>query len=333
MYKVLIVDDEYLMRKALRIVVSESDSFEIVGEADSGSEALRLAELLQPDIIFMDIKIPTINGLEVSQIIKKKMPNTSIIVLTAHSDFQYAQSAIQIGVDEYLIKPCSFDRIREILKEYKKNHVEKDSISSILINYLTDKDYENMSDSVNSVTNRIYSRGHNLDMIYRELKSLLSDLLDLIPCMDDDYRDTYERKFQINETICNDEILGGFWLFDLVDEVFKQRSIQNYPQLIKVFTYIEDNMKRDISLQSAASYADLSLSYLSRLFKKEFGINFTNYIGMKKVRKSKKFLKDSEMGIADIAFELGYNESSYFCKVFKSIEGITPTQYREQLRK
>lgn len=332
MYKVLIVDDEYLMRKALHIVVSESDGFEIVGEADSGSEALRLAEQLKPDIIFMDIKIPTINGLEVSQMIKKKMPNTSIIVLTAHSDFQYAQTAIQIGVDEYLLKPCSFDRIREILKEYQKNHVEKNTYSSELIQYLTDKDFENMIDMIQSVIRRIFERATNEDMIYRELKAILSDVLDLIPCMDEDYREIYEKKFQISESICKDVVLSEFWLFDLVDEVFKQRSIQNYPQLIKVFTYLEDNMKKDVSLQSAASYSDLSLSYLSRLFKKEFGINFTNYIGIKKVRKSKKLLKDSEMGVADVAFELGYNESSYFCKVFKGIEGVTPTQYRENLK-
>ncbi|PKM52031.1 MAG: hypothetical protein CVV02_03310 [Firmicutes bacterium HGW-Firmicutes-7] len=333
MYKVLIVDDEYLMRKALRIVITEVEGFEIIGEAESGLEALKLSEELLPDIIFMDIKIPSINGLDVSKTIKKKTPNTSIIVLTAHSDFQYAQMAIQIGVDEYLLKPCSFDKIREILYKYKESHVEKNAHSFELIKHLSENDFEKIYVTIHMVISNIFKQTNNQDVIYRELKGMLSDALDLIPCMDKHYRDNYEKKFQINEGICMDAVLAEFWLFDLVDEVFKQKSIQNYSQLIKVFEYLEDNMKKEVNLQSAATYSEVSLSYLSRLFKKEFGINFTNYISVKKVTKSKKLLKENAMSIADVAFELGYNESSYFCKVFKGIEGITPTQYRENLKK
>ncbi|PKM94707.1 MAG: hypothetical protein CVU84_09335 [Firmicutes bacterium HGW-Firmicutes-1] len=333
MHKVLIVDDEYLMRKALRIVISETEGFQIVGEAESGLQALKLSEELVPDIIFMDIKIPTINGLEVSQVIKKRAPNTSIIVLTAHSDFQYAQTAIQIGIDEYLLKPCSFEKIRELLNKYKQNHVTKSSHSAELIKHLSEKDFEKTYEKINKVVGYIFKQTQDPNLIYRELKEMLAQCLDLIACMDKDYRDSYEKKFQINEAICKDVVLAEFWVFDLLDEVFKQRSIQNYPQLIKVFTYLENNIKKDVSLQSAATYSELSLSYLSRLFKKEFGINFTNYISIKKVRKSKKLLKESDIGIADVAFEFGYNESSYFCKVFKGIEGITPTQYRENLKK
>lgn len=333
MYKVLIVDDEYLMRKALRIVISEVEGFEIVGEAESGLEALKLSEELSPDLIFMDIKIPSINGLDVSKTIKQKTPNTSIIVLTAHNDFQYAQMAIQIGIDEYLLKPCSFERIREILKKYKENHVHKNLHTSELIKYFAEKNFEKICEKIHIVISQIFKRNISQDVVYRELKLLLSDALDLIPCMDNHYREVYEKRFQITEGICQDAVLAEFWLFDVVDEVFKQRGIQNYPQLIKVFTYLENNMNKDVSLQSAATYSELSLSYLSRLFKKEFGINFTNYIGIKKVGKSKKLLKDSNLGIADVAFELGYNESSYFCKVFKGIEGVTPTQYREKLKK
>jgi len=333
MHKVLIVDDEYLMRKALRIVISEIEGFQIVGEAESGLEALKLSEELSPDLIFMDIKIPTISGLEVSRKIKQKSPKTSIIVLTAHSYFKYAQTAIQIGVDEYLLKPCSFKRIREILNEYKENHVEKSSYSVELIKHLTEKDLVKTYEKIYEIIGLIFKQTDNPDLIYRELKKILSDSLDLISCMDHAYRDSYEKKFGVSEKICRDVVLAEFWAFDLVDEVFKQRGIQNHPQLIKVFTYLEDHIKKEVSLQSTANYSELSISYLSRLFKKEFGINFTNYISLKKVRKSKKLLKESDIGIAEVAFEFGYNESSYFCKVFKGIEGITPTQYRENLRR
>lgn len=330
MYKVLVVDDEYLMRKALSIVISETEAFEIVGEAETGLEALQLAQELSPDIVFMDILIPGMNGLEVSQAIKKQMPDTTIIVLTAHSDFQYAHVAIQIGVEEYLLKPCSFDKIREILDTYQNNHVAKNLHSSDLVSNLSEKDYKRICEKIHLVIVQIFKQSNNQDAIYRQLKSILSDVLDMIPCLDKKYKEAYEKKYQIREAICRDIELAEFWLYDLVDEVFKQKSIQNYPQLIKVFTFLEDNIKKEVSLQSAASYSDLSLSYLSRLFKKEFGINFTNYVGIKKVTKSKKLLKNTDLAVAEVAYELGYNESSYFCKVFKGIEGITPTQYREK---
>lgn len=330
MYKVLIVDDEYLMRKALSIVVEEIEAFEIVGEAETGLEALQLAQELSPDLIFMDILIPGMNGLEVSRIIKKQMPDTIIVILTAHNDFQYAQKGIQIGVEEYLLKPCSFDEIRKILFTYKENHVVKGSHSFDLINNLSEKDYKKICEKIHLVILQIFKKSKNQDAIFRQLNTILSDALDMIPCLDKEYQEFYKNKYQIREAICNDIELAEFWLYDLVDEVFKQKSIQNYPQLIKVFTFLEDNIKKEVSLQSAADYSDLSLSYLSRLFKKEFGINFTSYIKMKKVTKSKKLLKKTDLAVAEVAYELGYNESSYFCKVFKAIEGITPTQYREK---
>ena len=97
--KVMVVDDEELSR---RFIVSclnwEAFGLEISSEAASGLEALTLLEEQTPDIIFTDIKMPYMDGLELSRLITEKYPHIKIVILTAFKDFDYAQQSIQIGV-------------------------------------------------------------------------------------------------------------------------------------------------------------------------------------------------------------------------------------------
>ncbi|GAB6085362.1 response regulator [Alkaliphilus crotonatoxidans] len=332
MFKVLLVDDEYLVRRALQIVIDEMEEFEIVGAAENAKEAMGLYESLKPDYVLMDIMIPGFNGLQVSQWIKNKNKHTTIIILTAYSNFEFAQQAIQIGVNDYLLKPYSPEKIKEVMLKYRENHIKGFSLATGLIKSISARDFQKTMKEIPLVIETIFKNKGNTREIYDALKQLLCEVLDEMHCMDKGYRTFYENKFMIAEGTCKDQSLAEFWLFDLVDEVYRQKIIQNYPQFIRVFSYIEENMKQEISLQQASNQAILSSSYLSRLFKKELGINFVSYINLKKVRAGKKYLKFSDMTINDVAFELGYNESSYFCKVFKGIEGITPTQYREGLK-
>jgi two-component system response regulator YesN len=127
--KVLIVDDEELIRK---FIVSSLDwsalNMEIIGEAVSGLEALTFIEDLSPDIVFTDIKMPYMNGLELGQIIAEKYPHIKIVILTAYREFDYAQESIRIGVSHFLLKPINRTELKtvalnlldEIDKERKK---------------------------------------------------------------------------------------------------------------------------------------------------------------------------------------------------------------------
>ncbi len=116
MYKILIVDDEDLERKALRAIINKGiDSIIEIQEAVNGRESIAKSRSFIPDIIFLDIKMPGIDGIEAAKIIKQTNPAISIIFLTAFNQFDYAHEAIQIGVDDFIIKPSPEKRVLEVI--------------------------------------------------------------------------------------------------------------------------------------------------------------------------------------------------------------------------
>lgn len=114
--KVLIVDDECNTRNLVHMSINwEELSIQNVGEAASGLEAIDLVENLLPDIIITDIQMPYMDGLALSKAVKERHPDISIIILTAHDDFSYAQSAVSIGVSDFILKPIDKNLLNETL--------------------------------------------------------------------------------------------------------------------------------------------------------------------------------------------------------------------------
>ncbi|MCT8136990.1 helix-turn-helix domain-containing protein [Anaerobacillus sp. CMMVII] len=97
-----------------------------------------------------------------------------------------------------------------------------------------------------------------------------------------------------------------------------------------IITFIDSHLNEDLTLTYVADQMNLSSYYLSKLFKKELGVNFVKYVTERKMEKAKELLKNIDIPIVNIAFEIGYPEPSYFTKVFKKVENMTPSQYRNQ---
>ncbi len=247
MYRILLVDDEYLEREALKKIIHENLNYaEVVGQTGLGREAIELSEKLNPHLIFMDVKIPGMNGIEAAKHIKEKDMNKIIILLTAYDDFELAQKAIKANVDDYVLKPVRGRKVLNIVEEH-----------------------------------------------YKEINKKQKELL-----IDDCYIDNIVSK-----------------------------------ELLKATEYIKNNFQKGITLNDVADYVNLSAYYLSKLFKKELGINFIDYITFCRMEKAKKLLKSTDEPIINISIELGYNEPNYFSKVFKKNFGITPSQYRDEKKK
>ncbi|WP_078551771.1 response regulator [Bacillus alkalicellulosilyticus] len=111
MYRVLIVDDEGLERRGLRKIIAEAFSHLLIEEADNGRTAILLAEEFRPNIVFMDIKMPGIDGVEAARELKRMNPSVYIIMVTAFDTFEYARQVMKIGVKDYILKPCSREEI------------------------------------------------------------------------------------------------------------------------------------------------------------------------------------------------------------------------------
>jgi len=102
--KVLLVDDHALVRRGFRRMLEDEPSFQVVGEASDGLEAVQCAEQLQPDVIVMDCALPQINGIEASRRILANRPETAILMLSMHSEDTLIRQALEAGAKGYVLK-------------------------------------------------------------------------------------------------------------------------------------------------------------------------------------------------------------------------------------
>ena len=117
-YKVFFVEDEIITREGIRDNVDwQAGGFEFCGEAADGEMALPLLRMAQPDVLITDIKMPFMDGLQLSKIVRERMPWVKIIILSGHDEFEYAQEAIKLGVTDYLLKPVTVQKLQNILEK------------------------------------------------------------------------------------------------------------------------------------------------------------------------------------------------------------------------
>ena len=120
--KVFLVEDEFVIRNGIEKSIKwEENGFEFVGEAGDGEVALPLILKTKPDILITDVKMPFMNGLELSRIVKQELPETKIIILSGYNEFDYAKEAINLSVTEYLLKPISAAQLLESLNKVKES--------------------------------------------------------------------------------------------------------------------------------------------------------------------------------------------------------------------
>ncbi|MBN1583105.1 MAG: response regulator [Anaerolineae bacterium] len=117
MYKVFLVEDEIVAREGIRDTVPwQAAGFEFCGEAPDGEIAFPQIEKARPDVLITDIKMPFMDGLQLSRIVREHMPWIKIVILSGHDEFEYARTALKIGVTEYLLKPVSSADIIDVLQ-------------------------------------------------------------------------------------------------------------------------------------------------------------------------------------------------------------------------
>jgi two-component system response regulator NreC len=102
--RILIADDHDVVRSGLRALLRTSPEFSIVGEAVDGEEAVRLSEKTKPDVVIMDVSMPNMDGIAATRIIKERLPEVKVIILTVHEDEEYAYQILRAGASGYVLK-------------------------------------------------------------------------------------------------------------------------------------------------------------------------------------------------------------------------------------
>lgn len=532
MYKILLADDEGIVLNALEFIIQKNFSGKYELETvKTGLSAIETAERFRPDIVFMDIQMPGINGIEAMREIRKFSANVIFVVLTAYDKFDYAKEAISLGVLDYLNKPVNQKVVVDVIeramreidirRERRKNDlqirermetvmpiIENGFIYSILLQERFNEDIENYKNLLgitasygymlavvfgdrqqgNYMTNAVGTSVKTQMDYYPKMREILKDvfpeavvgnvsankipvfmpadelktgynrriemieksrmavrnmkkatglsfrigiggvgkLKDALHSYDDalkalystkgsvahvddlpiavEYEENYpveteeaifeklqdgkteeclaqadkffdwmvnqygddemSIKLKVLEFVLNGESImyrGGGHLYrfssrktylqevhdikgyDLLKKWFMDKmrgaasvmtkgSEDHTNDLIrKAKEYIDKHFQKDMSLDDISRELNISPYYFSKLFKEETGENFVEYVTGRRMNRAKQLLKNSEMSIKEVCAEAGYSDPNYFSRIFKKYQGVSPTEYKENV--
>lgn len=177
MLKVFLVEDEIVVREGIKNNIKwEQEGLKFVGEASDGELALPMIQNLRPDIIITDIKMPFMDGLELSRLVKKELPKVKIIVLSGYNEFDYAKQAINIGITEYLLKPISPAKLLQAVKEVAKK-VEKENEQEEYVKQFKREMLENKKIEKQKFFNDLMFREISMTEMIERAKALDMDLV------------------------------------------------------------------------------------------------------------------------------------------------------------
>jgi DNA-binding NarL/FixJ family response regulator len=119
---VLLAEDHMIVREGFRRLLETEDDLEVVGEAQTGRQAVEMAKKLRPAVVVMDIAMPLLNGLEATRQILQAVPTTKVLILSAHSDDAYVEQATESGAAGFLLKQSSADALSRAIREVQKGN-------------------------------------------------------------------------------------------------------------------------------------------------------------------------------------------------------------------
>lgn len=135
--KVMIVDDHLVVREGLKQLLEMEDGIQVVGQASNALECFQFLEKTHPDVIFMDVRMPGISGIEATRLISQKYPHVRIIMLTIYEDAQYVNEAIYAGAKAYILKNVNRQDLIKIIRHVMEDHAFLDpSVTATIFNRL-----------------------------------------------------------------------------------------------------------------------------------------------------------------------------------------------------
>lgn len=397
-YKVLVADDEYIIRRGIIGFLKQYGDFELAAEAEDGEMALELAKDISPDVYFVDINMPFLNGLQFIKKLKEINSRAVVVVITGYDRFEYAREALKLGVFEYLLKPLMeepFDemiqRIREKLRKEEKEDKYLDWAKSMLAQnrtYLASNFWQKALEG-HYTNEEIRERSQYLNLSLPEPFTLT--LVSLEYQKMEDVKGTWNEDLLffvaenianemfhglVNPNSCQDRHGNLVVISKAVSQKAAEEQVENYCTMLDahlpvrslmiqvngdhygalaetyetavsrlkeletgssvikdVKLYIEDNYSReDFSFQDAAGHVSLSVPHLSRMFRREMGVTFIDYLTGVRIRKAIELLQDEELKIYEIAERTGYANQHYFSNVFKKNLGVSPAEYRRLIK-
>ena len=333
MYRILIVDNDMLSQEALEAMIAGYEQFEIVDKVTTGEKAVKVCRSCAVDLVFVEMQLPGISGAETGRLIRQFCPDTVIYGMTVCTSAGLIESIVPGTVKAMIEKPVMAKNLNTIFRNYK---TEKEDTSNKqveeLVEILKERDFQMFYQRLPGIIDCIYENaGPEPDRLVKAFSYIGQQLTDTQNLYDE--KNTIIELFPINKSLILEKKTSELWLFRVVDYLFQQSSMKRYPLLDNIFLYIDQHIKEEITLNKIIENCAVSQGYLSRIFRSQFHVSVTEYLHMKKMHLAKGYFYFTEYSIGEVAFRLGYSESSYFSRVFKKYENMTVKEYKNKIKK
>jgi two-component system response regulator YesN len=355
MLKVLLIDDEENNIELLKKVIDwEKLGYEVAGSAHNGSEGLDVYRASRPDVIIVDIKMPVMDGLEFIQAIREQDTLTKIIILSAYGEFEYAQKAIEYGINSYLLKPINEAKLINVLHMIRQEFPEAVPENDLrILSDIVDNDNEVLIDEwkiseemkfgkyplvlefIEHAFSHFSERKTRLDKVSVFCGSLVNlfkrELYKLNNEEGSAYFDSirmetissYKSYSELKTLMVKAVMKAGIYFRETMDRK------DNFAVIYKAKEYaLHHYMDEDFSIQMVSDYVGLSKNHLSKIFKESTGENYWDYVLKLKMEKAKEYLSQTNKTNYDIAHDIGYNSEYHFSRIFSKMVGMSPSQYR-----
>lgn len=333
MLKVLVAEDEPWIRAAIvEMVESMGHDIKVVGDVTNGEEAWHIIQQLWPTILITDIMMPEMDGLELVRMISEHKIPMAIIILSGYENFQYAQKAISYGVNRYLLKPVNREDLSKALFDAMEKLTEIEKMNYYLMKIQTYFDTVNDLDVAEGIKRflKLVEDIRSVKYLHyaayltfiRIIESKLSSLLSSIEAK----HTTLSNFDGIPEQEIRKHLssLAELWF------LHPERNKREFKYVIKsACDYIHSHYKDDFTLTQMAEYTNLSISHFSVQFKRYTGDTLISYINRTRVEKAKELLRTTNDKLLVISEHVGFSSQPYFIRVFKSITGMSPNEYRK----
>ncbi len=348
MYRTLLVDDRdiYIIELKRLRVWGEQSGFVVAGRAQDGARALEMLRRERFDVVITDICMPKMDGIRLLQEIKKENLCPIVILLSEHSDFEYARNGLQFGAFDYIVKPVQEQKVSEVLAraakyldgmEFQKHpgdekgggelfYPEAEEKSIIRnIGTLNEEIPEQFLNAAQTVW-QIYGAGEPraacvARRLYLNIVSAIFEKYVWLPL----YLDAGAF---IQKTIDKDTAGYGKALEEVL--IFVKSLLPPGMQgvLRDICAFILENPEAEINLSSIADKFFINHTYLSNTFRQKTGIKFNDYVTSVRMLRAGYLLEHSQLKIYEISNALGYRDTDYFNRLFKKSTGKTPTDCR-----
>ncbi len=357
MYRLIIADDEEITRNGLvKTIDWQSLGFEVAGQFDDGKETLEYLKDHAVDVVFTDVQMCEISGLEVAKWVFQNLPGTKVIMLSGYREFAYVKEAMTYGVCDYILKPLNPMEIREVFSNLRilldKQTETVQSIATLPFAYSRQKECQPALESgaqllkavAGGETEAVYNRHEEWYSVLMSTPSeyvpfLVSHLFEELYAHLDKLGVHLEpslQKDQIYRQISDQKETGlfaatGRILIELASTLSKKKSPSFDALAARAKRYVEEHLAENFTVEDIASSVFLSSSYFSREFKKSTGESVLDYVIHRRMERAVQLIQENRLGLSAICRAVGYTDPKYFQRSFKKYTGYTVKEYRKLL--